>query len=414
MTSDAESSSVNPASRPNNYRYLILIACFLIMVIAYGSQASFGVFFKPMLTEFGWSRAETSGPFALYMLVSGILSFVSGSLSDKFGARKVVTAGGIIIGLGYLLTSRITGLWQLYLFYGVIVASGVSAMYVPPVSLLARWFTKRRGLMSGIGISGIGFGIGIIPVLASYIIEVSDWRTAILIVGSICLVSLVVIAQFLKPSPETLHPPEIKAGTKGKIPSGSRSLSLRQAAVTRQFWLIFCAWIFYGFFFQVGIVHIVPYATDLGMAATAAATVLTTIGLVGTVGRMGLGFVGDRAGHRITIWISFALIGLGFLGLAASNSIWMLYVFAVIFGSLSGIGVLIVPMLAEYYGFKELGAISGAVVLANCVGGAISPPLAGRIFDITGEYFVAFLICGILGLAAGLSIWLMKPIKPQV
>jgi len=396
---------LNPDNRAKasgiSYGYTILIASFFIMVFTYGSQGSFGVFFKPMLNEFGWTRAETAGPFALYMIISGLLSIVSGQISDRFGPRIVVFSGALILGAGYILTSRITTLWQLYLFYGMLVAAGSSAMYVPPVTMIARWFTRRRGLMSGIGISGIGFGIGIMPAIASQLIVSFAWRNALLYLGIFNLIAIAFLGCLLKnpavhqsASDQSRHNPE-----------ESRGLSFRDAVKTPQYWMIFTAWVFYGFLFQVGVVHIVPYATDLGMMPVAAATVLTTIGIIGTFGRISLGFIGDRIGNRNIIFLSFALMGAAYLGLTLSGSIPMLYVFAVIFGALSGIGILLIPLLAEHYGFKELGFISGSIVFANSFGGAISPPVAGWIFDVTGSYRLAFLTCAVLGVAASLIIW---------
>jgi MFS family permease len=386
------------------YGYAILIASFFIMVFTYGSQGSFGVFFKPMLNEFGWTRAATAGPFALYMIISGLLSIVSGQLSDRFGPRIVVIAGALILGAGYILTSRITALWQLYLSYGVLVAAGSSAMYVPPVTLIARWFTRRRGLMSGIGISGIGFGIGIMPAIASQLIVSFDWRTALLGLGIFNLVAITMLGCLLR-NPADREGASNQDRDEMEI---SRGFSFREAVKTPQYWMIFTAWVFYGFLFQVGVVHTVPYATDLGMTPVAAATVLTTIGIIGTFGRISLGFIGDRIGNRTIIFLSFALMGAAYLGLALSESLPMLFVFAVVFGALSGIGILLIPLLAEHYGFKELGFISGSIVFANSAGGAISPPLAGGIFDTTGSYRLAFIICAVLGIAASLIIWRLK------
>lgn len=387
-----------------SYGYFVLTASFFIMVLTYGSQGSFGVFFKPMLNEFGWTRAATAGPFALYMIISGLLSIVSGKLSDRFGPRKVVSAGALILGAGYILTSQISGLWQLYLFYGVLIAAGSSAMYVPPVTLIARWFSRRRGLMSGIGIAGIGFGIGVIPAIASQLIVSFNWRISLLVLGAFNLLAILLLARLLRIPSEN----EAADGESLQTPELSKGLTFREAIKTREYWMIFTTWVFYGFFFQIGVVHSVPYATDLGMTPLAASTVLTTIGIVGTFGRISLGFIGDRIGNRRTIFFSYALIGAAYLGLVLSSSITMLYVFAVIFGALSGIGILLIPLLAEYYGFKELGIISGSIVFANSFGGAISPPLAGGIFDVTGSYRLAFIICAILGASASLIIWRLR------
>src|SRR4030042_41871 len=101
------------------YGYIIVVAAFLIMTIMWGSVYVFGVFFEPLLTEFGWSRAMTSGAFALSFVMLGLLGIVSGRMTDRFGPRKVVTVCGLFLGSGYLLISQTGAIWQIYLFYGV-------------------------------------------------------------------------------------------------------------------------------------------------------------------------------------------------------------------------------------------------------------------------------------------------------
>jgi len=393
-----------------HYGYVVVATSFLVMTLAYGTQNSFGVFFKPMSAEFGWSRADTSGPFSLGILVSGILSIVAGRLSDRFGAWKVVAVGAIISGAGYLLMADIHSLWQFYLYYGVLVAIGISTIYVPIVAMIARWFTKRRGQMAGIGIAGLASGMAVIPHLVSQVLQSLGWRAALMIIGGSITVAIVLLTLLLRkdaqPAFINSHNNSEKPGTNAL----TTGLTFRQAAKSRQFWMIVVAWIFYGFFYQSAVVHIVPYATDLGLSAVTAATVLSTIGIIGTFGRVAIGFIGDKLGNSRTVAISYTLMGLGLLGLAFWHTTGMLYIFAVIFGFLYGIGVLLIPLVTEYFGFKALGIISGVLVFSNNLGGAGGPPFTGAIFDSTGSYFSAFLICGILGLAAGFIIFLLKPL----
>jgi MFS family permease len=380
------------------------------MVVAVGSQLSFGVFFKPMLDEFGWSRAATSGPFSLSMILSAILNLLSGRLSDRFGPRKIVTMGGLFLGIGMILTSQINSLWQIYLSYGVMVAIGMGSMYVPLTSMLTRWFGKRRGLMAGIAISGIGLGIGIVPSIATQLIESLNWREALIAVGAADLIIIVALAQILKAAPDKDQlSSETEPPRKNTAVPRRKEFSLTEAVKTRQFWLFVVTWVFYGIFFQIGVIHIVPYGTDLGMSAVAASTILTVIGFTGIAGRISIGFSGDKFGNGPTIMVCFALLGLAFLGLTFSHSIWMLYVFAVVYGCFSGVGILVTAFMAERFGLRALGAITGAVVAANSVGGAIGPTLAGSIFDATNSYHWAFLLCGIMGVAGCVMIWFMKP-----
>jgi MFS family permease len=144
------------------------------------------------------------------------------------------------------------------------------------------------------------------------------------------------------------------------------------------------------------------------MAAVAAAAILTVLGVTGTIGRLTLGFIGERRGNVNTALISCILMGLCFVLLMFGWGIWTLYTFAVIFGYLTSIGLLLVPILADHFGLKSLGVISGAVFCMSNIGAATGPPAAGGIFDITGNYQLAFVSCIIAGLVAGLFIWLVK------
>ena len=383
-------------------RYGLLVACFLIMVLSFGAQFCFGVFFKPMLNEFGWTRAVTSVPFALNGILGGLLGILAGRLADRLGPRIVVSIGGVVLGAGYLSTSQVTNLWQFSIFYGIIAAAGFSAMYVPLVSMVTRWFPEKPGLVAGIGISGIGLGIGVIPVIASTLIEISHWRTAMMIVGVICLAGILLLAQMLR------TPPANTEKYSAHVEDHTEHYTFYEALKTPQLWMLCLAWFCYGFFHHAALVHIVPYGTDIGMESTAAATVLTTIGVIGMPARILLGLGGDKFGHKSVFLVAFSACGLIYLGLNCFDSITMLYVFGVIFGLFSGAGVLAAPVAAEHFGAAALGPIIGTIIFANTLGGAISPVIAGQVFDMTGTYDIAFAVCGIAGITAAVTLGLLK------
>ena len=154
------------------YGYIVVIAAFFIMLLMWGIFFTFGVFFKPVLTTFGWTRAVTSGAFSLNWIIQGLLSIVVGRVNDRLGPRIVLTVCGSILGLGYLLMSQISTLWQLYLFYSVLIATGMSGAFVSLASTVARWFVKRRGIMTGIVVAGSGLGGLIAPPVANWLISV--------------------------------------------------------------------------------------------------------------------------------------------------------------------------------------------------------------------------------------------------
>ena len=244
----------------------------LIMAVTWGSFYSFGIFFKPVLAEFGWSRAAISMGYSLGFMVSGIFAIFAGRLSDRFGPRVVMTTCGFLVAAGYLLTSQIDAIWQLYLFYGI-VGIGSSGAYVPSISAITRWFVKRRGVMTGIAMAGIGLGTMIMSPLSNWLISNYGWRTSYVIVGIIAFVTITVAAQFIKRDPA-------KMGMKpyGEDVTGQRSLnletggfSLRKAISTKQFWMLWTMFAFAEYSVHNINVHIIPHTTDLAILAASAA-----------------------------------------------------------------------------------------------------------------------------------------------
>ena len=291
------------------YGYIIVAAAFLITLIMCGTLFTFGVFFKPILTEFGWTRAMTSGAFSLCMLLFGLLGIGTGRLTDRFGPRVVISGCGFFLGLGYLLMSQVSAIWQLYLFYGVMVGIGVSGSFVPLVSTVARWFVERRGMMTGIAVSGIGIGTMIMPLVANWLISSYGWRTSYIVVGITVLVLIILVAQFLRRDPGQMGQLQYGAD-KVKVESlnsGTRGFSFQEAIHTRQFWMLGVTLLCFGASLQVMMVHIVSYAIDLGVSATSAAVILAVIGGLSTGGRVIMGSAGERIGNKLAIIISFIL-----------------------------------------------------------------------------------------------------------
>jgi OFA family oxalate/formate antiporter-like MFS transporter len=282
------------------YGYIVVVATLCIMVVMYGTRSAFGVFFKPMLTEFGWTRALTSGALSLSMVIQGSLAIIMGGLNDRFGPRIVLTLCGILLGLGCLLMSRISTVWQIYLFYGVIIGVGMSGVFVPLLSTVARWFIKRRNVMTGIAVAGIGIGSLIAPPAANWLISAYDWRVSYIIIGCLVLVVGVLAAQFLRRDPTRVgQVPYSGDELAGEgLKAGDEGFSFREAAYTTQFWMIFCLFVCSGFSYFSIMVHIVPHVTDLGISAASAANILAAMGAASVIGNVILGGAGDRIGNK--------------------------------------------------------------------------------------------------------------------
>ena len=385
------------------YGYVVVGLGFLIQGIFWGIYRTFGIFFNPLVEEFGWSRAAISSAASGAWLLFGFGSILIGALTDRFSPRLTLSVCGSLFGLGYLLMSRLDSIWQLYLFYGLIVAIGFSASDVVPLSTIARWFAKKRGTATGLCKIGTGLGMTVIPLLASRVIGTYGWRSSYAVLGPAALVALVSLAQFLKRDPSQLGQAPYGEGT-GTVPDASAAeggLPLQEAIHTRQFWTVCMAYLLLAFISETVMIHSVPHAVDLGISATKAATMLAIIGGTSIASRSVIGIVSDRLGIKRAMAMCFVPLMSSLLLLQLAEGLWMLYAFAILYGlSHGGFFTLISPTLAQLFGTVSHGAIFGIILASAAVGGAIGPVMAGRIFDVTGSYGTPFLIISALSLTA--------------
>jgi MFS family permease len=400
-----------------HYAYIIVLVSFFILIMSGGTQYSFGIFFKPMLNEFGWTRAATSGAYSLNMMVLGLFGFISGRLCDKYGPRLVVSFGGLFLGLGTLLMSQVQSIWQIYLFFGLFTSIGVGSMSVPLMSATARWFSKRRGLAGGIVISGVGVGIIVMPPLANLLISSYNWRVSYIILGSLALVLVMLLAQFLR-RPPAHNIQSVVDSSVAETPEPYRpirEIPLREAVSTRSLWMIGLLGFTAVFGMQMVMVHIVAHTTDINFSATVGATIISVIGFVSVGAKIIIGGLIDKFGSRRILIIILILSAAAFLWLRFAGELWMLYLFAVVLGlNYGGLSAITSPLVARFFGLKDHGAIYGLIQLLFSIGGATGPLVAGRIFDVSGSYDWAFILCAVMG-AGGvvLAIFLRAPQKQR-
>ena len=398
------------------YGYNIVASGFGIQALGIGTFITFGVFFKPLLADFGWSRATLAGAQSSALLIAGFLGILVGRLNDRFGPRIVMTIAGFFFGLGLLLMSGLDNVWQLYLFYGLVVGIGLSSIDVIALSTTARWFVRRRGMMTGITKVGTGAGQLVMPLVASMLIATHGWRTSYTIIGAIVMVLLISIGQLLRRDPARM----------GLLPDGDREIqtessklvetgfSLHEALRTRQFWTICLAYLATMFCLLTIMVHIVPHATDIGIPSTTAAGILSAIGGISMAGRFVIGIAIDRIGNRSSMIICLILLILSLLWMQMARELWMLYLFAVVYGfGHGGLLTVISPIVAEYFGIRSHGAIFGVVFFSTMLGGAIGPVVAGHIFDITGGYNLAFWIAAAVAAIALGFILSLRQTRPK-
>jgi len=395
------------------YGYVVVAAGATIQLVDLGIVSTFGVFFPSFLAEFGWSRATISGASSLSFLLMGFLAILAGGLTDRFGPRIIMTTCGFFFALGFLLMSQLNSIWQLYLFYGVIVGIGLSAMDVVLLSTVARWFVKKRGMMSGIVKVGTGMGMFIMPLVAGVLIPIHGWRTSYIILGSIALVFVLSIAQLLRRDPGQMQqlPDNEERAVTSDINSIGVGLSLQEAIHTRQFWTICAAFLTIVYCANTILVHIAPHAIDLGIPTINAASIISIIGGVSMVGRFVMGSAGDRIGNKLAMIVCFVVLLVSLLWLQLANKLWMLYLFAVVYGfAHGGFFALVSPTVAGLFGTRSHGVILGIVLCSGTLGGASGSVLAGHIFDITNSYQLVFSILVVFSIIGLILTTLLKSI----
>ncbi len=391
------------ASRRYFYGYVVVATSFAIQVIGWGIHNSYGVFFNPLVNEFGWSRASVAGAASVSILVHGLLSIFVGALNDRIGPRLIMTGCGLLMGSGYLLMSRTDTLWEIYLYYGIIIGMGVSGTDVVLLSTVARWFIRKRGTMSGILKVGTGLGMVIAPIFITLILKIYPWRTCFAILGIIIAASYVFLAQFLVRDPALKGQSADNAGPAGpdcaRLPEAG--LTCREALLTRQFWsLCFVCALSVSCTYTI-LMHLVPHLIDTGMTPTKAATVLATVGAVSIGGRLVMGATADRIGVKRALAVTFAMMFAGLLVLNNAGSVSMYYLFAVVHGFAHGaFFALMSPAVAAFFGTRSHGILLGSVIFSGTIGGAAGPLMGGHLFDITGTYRVLFMVLAGASLAA--------------
>lgn len=401
-------------NHPERYGYLILAVCFSLQAIGIGILFSYGLFFNPLMAEFGWSRALISGASSLAFFMMGFIGILAGRLNDRFGPRILMTVAAVFFGAGYMLMSRLSAPWQIYCFYGLLWGMGLGAFDVIPLSTIARWFTYKRGLMTGIVKVGTGAGQFTMPLIVSFVIAGYGWRNAFFIVGLAVMIILVLIAQLLRRDPGQMGlPPDWNRKKNDDSPEENHAIGLTYSKALRtvQLWTVCTVSTAMIYCLMSMVLHIVPHCRDIGLSASLAASVLSSIGGVSMLGRFLTGIAIDYIGSKRMMVLCFILLIIGLLWLQTADTPWMLYVFAFIYGlAHGGFYTTVSPIVAELFGIRSHGALFGIVACSGTIGGGIGPVVTGYIFDVRGSYDLAFWLITAFS-AVGLAlIMTLKPV----
>lgn len=384
---------IGPAETDSPQAWLAVAAAFLGGFVVFGVIYSFGVFIEPIAAEFQASHAATSALFSVTGLTFYAFGSLTGPLCDRLGPRIVVSAGVCLLGAGLTASAFIGQIWAGYLTYGVGVGLGAACTYVPTLAMVGGWFTRRRNTALGIAATGTGCGMLMVPPLAAALISQFGWRQANLILGIGCALLLAICAI------ATQRPPPAPSLTSQPLGCVVRSSA---------FVMLYVSWVLATTALFVAFVFLPVSALDLGVGQVAAAALISALGGMSVIGRVGLGFLSSRLSALRLFKVATFVMGASYvLWLTATSYGWLL-AFAAVLGLGYGVRIALMPViLIELFGLRNLGAVLGVFFTATGASALLGPPLAGFVIDRTGSYRWAAalaLAVGLLGFAAVLRL----------
>jgi len=398
------------------YGWFIVAACFIVTIVAGALNWSLGVFFKPLESEFGWSRTLISSGYTIYLIGDAISVLISGRLVDRFNPRPILLAAAVLVGLGISLCSQVQSINQLR-FFLLVAGLGVGALWSVPNTITVRWFHNRpkAGLALSIIISGIGAGALFFAPIINHLILTYHLRNAYLITGALFFTLIALASIIIKPRPADIRDSGTATELKEISPGETAPPVWTSGKVlaTSTFVGIVFFTCMHDIAFQILTVHLVPLATDAAISMTAAASAVGLMGGFSIPGRLISGFLSTRLGWQRILFLAFLGGVLSLLLLVFLRNTWMLYLFVFCYGFFHGTRVpALVGILGDFFGMQSLGRIIGVVFFSAILVGSLGPYIAGFIFDTTGSYLGALIIQMTILSTAGLTALIIK--KPSL
>ena len=391
------------------YGWFVVGACFATTFTLGEAMWTFGIFFKPLENEFGWSRAVVSSGYTAFLVGYAISAIANGRLADRYSPRPILFVSALLAGIGTSLCSQVHGINQLRIFL-FIAGLGGGATWSVPTSIVQRWFYQRQkaGLALGIVVAGVGMGALAFAPLINYLILSYGWRSTYLIAGILYFIIIAISSLVIKSNPVK---PKITSAEEGAL---QKSVSIpiwttAKAIFTSSFVGVAFVSATFILTFQILVVHFVPHATDVGISPTVSAAAFGLLGGFSVPGRLMSGFIADRIRWQMTLALSCFGMGLSLLWVLFLNKAWMLYCFVSFYGICHGLRVpASVGILGEFFGMHSLGELIGTVAAISMIIGAFAPYIVGFVFDLTGSYSVAFMLVMVLLLSSGIVAYAMK------
>jgi len=391
------------------YGWVVVAASFVVTACLGEVQWSFGVFFKALENEFGWSRGLTSTGYTFLAVGYAISSVAFGRLADRYPPRLILLVSALLSGTSIALCSRIETVLQLQ---ALLFATGLGAGALIPVptATVSRWFQNRPGgaIALGVTMAGVGMGAIVFAPLFSRLILTFDWRKSFLIAGAMYFIFVSVAAVLMKPSPSS----PMRQARSMNAPSAA-PVSRGRLFRAPQFVQVVAIMVVTTLSFQTVTVHLVPHAVDVGISQTAAAAALGFAGACSVPGRLGSGFLSERLGWGRTLVLSQAGMAIGMLALPFIAGEFPLFAVVGLYGLCQGIrAVSVIGVLGHVFGMRAVGELTGVMIAAAHGTGALGPYLAGFFFDRWGSYTAIFIALGV-AIMVGAVLSLRLDVEPQ-
>ncbi len=398
----------------SRYRWVVVGVSATVNSLAWSVRSTFAAFYVALLSEFAWRRGEAAIGYSLSWLLLLVFSPLAGWLYDRWGARLLVPAGGLLLGAALALTGRVTTLWHYYLAFGVLGGAGIACIQIPAAAIVARWFVRSRGAALGVISAGASASAIVFYPLNTYLIVIFGWRTALAIFGLLVAVVTVPLAAVLYREPPADADGERDVHVDRTPETGDWTLGL--ALRSLPFWAVFAMWGFGVIGYQIVTTHQVAHALERGFDAVMLGWVFGLGGACTVAGNVIGGALSDRWGREVVFVLGsvIGISGIGSLGwLEGPHDLPLLLGYVA-----SGVGFgMRISMLAaiptDLFAGRHLGVILGAAQGGGGLGGFIGPFLGGWLFDVTGSYQIAFAVAALAIGASAVAAWVAAPRKAR-
>ena len=395
--------------RSRHYRWVVLGVSTGINALAWGVRSTFALFYVALLDEFAWDRGSTALGYSLSWLCFVVFAPVAGWLSDRWGPRAIVTAGGLVLGLALGLTAQATSLALYYVWFGFLAAAGTACMIIPSTTIVTRWFVQSRGTAMGIlSAGGPASAVVFYPVNA-WLIATLGWRTALIAFGSIIAGVALSLALLYRERPAEQRPMEDREMKRDSaVDPTPPEWSLRLALGTSRLWAAFTMTALGVIGFQIMATHQVAHAVDRGFQHETVVWLFSFGAACMMAGNLLGGWLSDHFGRGgvFAFGTLVAMAGIGCLAFLRGPQDLLLLLIYVVSGF--GFGMRIAQLSAipaDVFAGRQLGAILGVVQAGGGLGGALGPFLGGWLFDVTGSYGLAFAAASAAIAGSALAAW---------